>query len=133
MGQLLEEAAVEICGGFTAKISDLGDHREIAISRRANPGPWVYREVTLASLAACVERFTRPSSLGYDSDQAGSGGVRRHSCVVEGRLDYPTSRGHRVQVSVLGRSITFTDRTNLIASSKLSKVRCSSASRIYLS
>lgn len=57
-------------GGFTATIADLGERREITIAR-AGLGPWVYHETTLASLAACVKRFTGSPSLSHDADQAG--------------------------------------------------------------
>lgn len=66
-----QQCVVVAFAGFTAQIYDYGDKREITITRGQPLGPWVYHEVTLASLAACVERFTRPSSLGHDADQAG--------------------------------------------------------------
>ncbi|MBP2307618.1 hypothetical protein GBZ48_12315 [Azospirillum melinis] len=55
-------------GGFTATITDLGDRREITVAR-AGLGPWVYQETTLASLSACVERFTGQSASRQHADQ----------------------------------------------------------------
>lgn len=54
-------------GGFTATITDLGDCREITVAR-AGIGPWVYHETTLASLSACIERFTGPSASRHHAD-----------------------------------------------------------------